>query len=483
MVIMAYRDLHEFIGVLEGAGELKRIGEPVSPVLEIAEISDRVVKRGGPALLFTNVSGYDMPVLTNIFGSRRRVEMALGASLEAVAGRLESLLQVPEPPAGLVDKIRALPRLAELASFFPRVVRRGPCQEVVQEDFSLEDLPVLQCWPRDAGRFITLPLVFTRDPDTGARNVGMYRLQVYDARTTGMHWHCHKDGAAIFSRYRRQQRRMEVAVALGADPVTIYAATAPLPPGMDEMLLAGFLRQEPVELVRCRTVDLEVPAHAEIVLEGYVDPGEDRLEGPFGDHTGFYSPADMYPVFHVTCMTRRREPVYPATVVGRPPMEDAYLGEITERVFLPLIKMQLPEVVDMHLPVEGVFHNLAIVSIRKSYPGQARKVMHALWGMGQMMFTKVIAVVDADVDVRDLAGVRWRVLANMDPQRDLVVTAGPLDALDHAAPVPGYGGHLGIDATRKLPEEGHSRPWPEEITMSEEIIRLVDEKWPRLGLE
>lgn len=480
---MACRDLHEFISMLEGAGELKRITEPVSPVLEIPEISDRLAKRGGPAVLFTNVPGYDMPVLTNMFGSRRRVEMALGDDSAAVTVRLESLLAIPASPAGLVDKIRALPRLAELASFFPKVVRRGPCQEVVPEDFSLEELPVLWCWPGDAGRFITLPLVFTRDPDSGARNLGMYRLQVYDARTTGMHWHGHKDGAANFSRYCRQGRRMEVAVALGADPVTIYAATAPLPPGMDELLLAGFLRREPVELVRCRTVDLEVPAHAEVVLEGYVDPGEERLEGPFGDHTGFYSPADMYPVFHVTCVTRRREPVYPATVVGRPPMEDAYLGEITERVFLPLIKMQLPEVVDMHLPVAGVFHNLAIVSIRKRYPGQARKVMYALWGMGQMMFTKVIAVVDAEVDVHDLADVRWHVLANMDPQRDLVITAGPLDALDHAAPMPGYGGHLGIDATQKLPEEGHSRPWPEEISMSEEIIRRVDEKWPRLGLE
>ncbi|TDA70399.1 MAG: menaquinone biosynthesis decarboxylase [Clostridia bacterium] len=480
---MACRDLHEFMTALEEAGELKRIAEPVSPVLEIAEISHRVVKKGGPALLFTNVSGYGTPVLTNILGNRRRVEMSLGAGPEVVAGRLASLLQLPASPAGLVDKIRALPRLAELASFFPRVVRRGPCQEVVADDFSLEALPVLQCWPRDAGRFITLPLVFTRDPDTGARNVGMYRLQVYDSRTTGMHWHRHKDGAAIFSRYRERQQRMEVAVALGADPVTIYAATAPLPPGMDELLLAGFLRQEPVELVRCRTVDLEVPAHAEIVLEGYVEPGEERLEGPFGDHTGYYSPADMYPVFHVTCLTRRREPVYPATVVGRPPMEDAFLGEITERVFLPLIKMQLPEVVDMHLPAEGVFHNLAVVAIRKSYPGQARKVMHALWGLGQMMFTKVIAVVDADVDVHDLAEVRWRVLANMDPQQDLVVTAGPLDALEHASPVPGYGGHLGIDATRKLPEEGHPRPWPEEITMSAEITRRVNEKWSRLGLE
>lgn len=481
---MAYRDLHEFIAALEAAGELKRIKEPAGPLLEITEITDRVVKKEGPALLFENVPGYNMPVLTNAFGSQCRLEMALGSSLDEIAARLTEILRLPDPASNtLVEKLKILPRLTQLGSFLPKTIRHGPCQEVVEKEFSLDLLPALKCWPEDGGRFITLPLVFTKDPDTGTRNVGMYRLQIFDARTTGMHWHLHKDGAENYRRHRLQGQRMEVAVAIGADPATTYAATAPLPRGVDEMVLAGFLRQQPVEMVRCRTVDLEVPAHAEIVLEGYVDPEETRLEGPFGDHTGYYSPADYYPVFHVTCLTRRKEVVYQATIVGRPPMEDCYLAKATERIFLPLIKWQIPEIVDMNFPLEGVFHNCTIVSINKTYPGQARKVMCALWGLGQMMFTKTVIVVDASVNVQDLSEVRWRVFNNIDPRRDLTIIDGPIDALDHASPTPHYGSKLGIDATKKLPEEGHPRPWPRDIEMDKEIKRLVDEKWPLMGLD
>ncbi|HAP93921.1 MAG TPA: menaquinone biosynthesis decarboxylase [Desulfotomaculum sp.] len=481
---MAYKDLHEFIAVLESAGELRRIREPVSPILEITQITDRVVKKEGPALLFENVSGYDMPVLTNAFGSYHRLQMALGDELDKIAQRLDNLLKMTGMiPTGFIEKLKAIPRLAEFNSFIPKIVRSGSCQEVIKEDFSLESLPVLKCWPGDGGRFITLPIVFTRDPQTGARNAGMYRLQVYDRRTTGMHWHLHKDGAENFRRHKLAQSRMEAAVAIGTDPAVIYAATAPLPHGVDELLFAGFLRREPVELVRCKTVDLEVPAGADIILEGYVDMEELRLEGPFGDHTGYYSLADYYPVFHVTCLTHRRDAVYPATIVGRPPMEDCYLGKATERIFLPLIRWQVPEIVDMNLPLEGVFHNCAIVSIKKTYPGQARKVMYALWGLGQMMFTKMIIVVEHTVNVHDLSEVIWRVFNNIDAGRDLVIVQGPLDALDHSSPNLHYGAKLGIDATRKWPSEGHPRPWPEDISMSEDIVRLVEEKWPRLGLD
>jgi len=478
---LAYADLHAFVNRLEKKGLLKRISIEVDAYLEITEITDRVCKQGGPALLFENVKGYNIPVLTNAFGSLERMQLALEVdSLDTLGQELVKLLQPSELPSTLMDKLKALPKLAQLSSFLPKLVRTGPCKEVIIKDKpSLSELPVLHCWPEDGGPFITLPLVFTRDPETGRRNMGMYRMQVYDHRTTGMHWHIHKDAA---EHYRKNRAKMPVAVALGADPATIYAATAPLPHGIDELLLAGFLRKEPVELVKCETVDLEVPARAEIVLEGYVDPRETRLEGPFGDHTGYYSLADHYPVFHLTCITRRKDPIYPATIVGRPVMEDAFLGKATERIFLPLMRLQLPEIVDINMPPEGVFHNCVIVSIRKSYPGHARKVMCALWGMGLMMLAKLIIVVDAEVDVQNLSEVMWRVFNNIDPRRDVMIVDGPLDALDHASPLPLYGSKMGIDATIKWKEEGHTREWPSDIVMSPEIKKLVDRKWQSLGI-
>ncbi|MDI3281243.1 MAG: menaquinone biosynthesis decarboxylase [Bacillota bacterium] len=479
---MAYKDLREFMARLEAEQELVRVQAEVDAELEITEITDRVSKRGGPALLFENVRGYDVPVLTNAFGSLRRMALALEvSSLDEIARRVEEYLELPFA-IGSGARLKALGRLAAARSFFPRIVSSGPCQEVVMEEPSLDKFPILKCWPLDAGRFITLPLVFTRDPATGRRNAGMYRLQVFDSRTTGMHWHIHKDGAENYREAERRRQRLEVAVAIGTDPATTYAATAPLPRGIDEMVFAGFLRQAPVEMVRCRTVNLEVPAHAEIVLEGYVDPEERRVEGPFGDHTGYYSLADEYPVFHLTCITHRRRPIYPATVVGRPPMEDCFMAKATERIFLPLLKVQLPEIVDLNLPLEGVFHNCAIVSIRKSYPGHAQKVMHALWGLGQMMYTKVIIVVDEDVNVQDLSEVAWKVFNHVDPARDLSIVKGPIETLDHASPLPRYGSKVGIDATRKWPSEGFARPWPEEIKMSQEIVERVTRRWKEYGI-
>jgi len=477
---MAYRDLRDFIRALEAHGELKRIPFEVDPVLEITEFADRAVKQGGPALFFEKPRGSSVPVLINAFASQRRMELALEvSSLDDIAARITELLAL-EAPQGLLGKLKMLPKLAELGSYFPKRVAGGPCKEVIRRhNFSLLEYPILKCWPGDAGRFITLPLVFSRNPETGKRNCGMYRMQVYDDRTTGMHWQTHKQGAEHYRRLaaRGERRRMDVAVALGCDPATIFSAILPLPPDVDEMLFAGFLRREPVEMVPCETCDLEVPAHAEIVLEGYVELGELRREGPFGDHTGFYSLADDYPVFHVTTITQRKDPIYPATIVGPPPMEDYYMGKAIERIFLPLMRLQLPEIRDIAMPAEGVFHNLMLVSIRKSYPGHARKVMHAIWGMGQAMFTKCIVVVDEDVNVQDVREVAWKALNNIDPERDIEFVLGPVDSLDHASRLPNFGSKMGVDATRKWPEEGFTRPWPEVIRMSEEVKRRVDELW------
>src|SRR5437879_11761276 len=393
---MAYRDLREFIRALELNHELKRIPFEVDPILEITEFADRAVKQGGPALLFEKPKGCRTPVLINAFASMRKMELALEVhSVEEVAQRIVEFLGM-RMPEGIIGKLKMLPKLAEMGAFFPKIVSKGACQEVVRtEGFSLFDYPVLQCWPDDGGRFITLPLVFSRNPDTGKRNCGMYRIQIYDERTAGMHWQPHKQGAEHYRRIRQQgPTRVDVAVAIGAGPPTMYSAILPLPPDLDEMMISGFLRQSPVEMVKCQTCDLEVPAHAEIVLEGYVELGELRTEGPFGDHTGFYSLADEYPVFHVTCVTQREEPIYATTIVGPPPMEDYYMGKAVERIFLPLMRLQLPEVRDICMPAEGIFHNLILVSIRKSYPGHARKVMHAIWGLGQAMFSKCIVVVD-----------------------------------------------------------------------------------------
>jgi 4-hydroxy-3-polyprenylbenzoate decarboxylase len=481
---MAYRDLREFIRALEEKGELKRITVEVNPILEITEFADRAVKAGGPALLFEKPKGYGIPVLINAFASMRKMEIALEvASVEEIAARIVEFLEM-RMPEGLMGKLKMLPKLAEMGAFFPRMVSRGACQEVVREDnFSLFDYPVLKCWPEDGGRFITLPLVFSKNPDTGKRNCGMYRMQIFDERTAGMHWQTHKQGAEHYRRLRSHSlTRMDVAVAIGADPATMYSSILPLPPDLDEMMIAGFLRQGPVEMVKCVTCDLEVPANAEIVLEGYVELGELRTEGPFGDHTGFYSLADEYPVFHVTCVTQRQEPIYATTIVGPPVMEDYFMGKAIERIFLPLMRMQLPEVRDIAMPAEGVFHNLILVSMRKSYPGHARKVMHAIWGTGQAMFSKCIVVVDEEVDVQNVREVAWKALNNIDPQRDIEFALGPVDSLDHSSRLPNYGSKMGIDATRKWPTEGFTRPWPGVIEMSPEVKKRVDQLWKKAGL-
>jgi 4-hydroxy-3-polyprenylbenzoate decarboxylase len=567
----AYNDLRDWIAALDRAGELKKIRTEVDPILEITEIADRVSKGaakkygrpGGPALLFENVKGGNgIPVLINQFGSERRMQMALGVDrLDEIAERIRQLLNM-KSPEGFLEKLKMLPMLADMGKFFPKTVPTGPCKEVIKKkDFSLLDFPVLQCWPQDAGRFITLPCVITRDPKTGKRNVGMYRMQIYDATSAGMHWQRQKvaaehyrdmlrrgaaeiensgpqsqnkdrgpqppgsparagvaragvevpsaahenlqagsperagvarsgvdimarsGGGSMLASGDRPSGTMEVAVAIGTEPALTFSAIVPAPPEIEEFIIAGFLRQKPVELVKCETVDLEVPAHAEIVLEGYVKLDELRTEGPFGDHTGFYSLEDEYPVFHVTCITHRKNPIYATTIVGKPPMEDAWMGKAVERIFLPLMKLTLPEIVDVNLPVEGVFHNLMIVSIRKSYPGHARKVMNGIWALGQAMFTKCIVVVDEDVNVQDIGEVVLKVFNNIDPERDIQFTLGPVDSLDHASRLPNFGSKMGIDATRKWPTEGFARPWPDEILMDENTRGLVDKKWKELGIE
>jgi 4-hydroxy-3-polyprenylbenzoate decarboxylase len=478
---MPVRSLADFVRVLRAAGELAVVDAPVDPHLEISEITDRVVKAGGPALLFTNVTGSQFSVLTNQFGSERRMALALGAdSLAGVEGRIRKAIDLSVPDS-LGGKLGKLLSLTSLASAIPRTVAAGPCQDVIDHEPDLRTIPVLTTWPLDGGPFVTLPLVFTKDPVSGMQNVGMYRVQIYDRNTTGMHWQRHKQGRAHAEKWGR---RIPVAVVIGADPAITYAATAPLPPIVDEMALAGFLRGAPIEMVRCQTIDLKVPAHAEFVLEGYVDNEDMRIEGPFGDHTGVYSLADYYPTFHVTCMTRRAAPIYGATVVGKPPMEDAWLGKATERLFLPLLQMVVPEIVDYNLPVEGGFHNLAIIAVRKSYPGQAKKVMNALWGLGHMMMlTRVLLVVDHDVDPADVRGVVWNALNNVDASRDLVVMPGPVDDLDHSGSYLMSLGHkLGIDATRKGADEGYAREWPPEILMDAHTRDRVTARWAEYGI-
>ncbi|HWE84770.1 MAG TPA: UbiD family decarboxylase [Terracidiphilus sp.] len=556
-VDVAYDDLRDWIKALEKAGELKRVTVEVSPELEMTEIADRVAKvgarcqvsgdrtsptdgkyaPGGPALLFENVKGHPgHKVLMNQFGSERRMAMALGVErLDEIANRISGLMNV-KAPEGFLDKLKMLPQLGALASAFPKTVsaKDAACKEVVRkskdnggEGLDLNYFPILKCWPLDGGRFITLPCVCTRNPVTGKRNIGMYRMQVYDGQTTGMHWQRQKVAAEHYREALRaaaaagggmsesaarvammaesaggavmvpdgpgggmpqvslgkmKGSRMEVAVAIGTDPATTFAAIVPAPPEVEEFLIAGFLRGKPVEIVKCETVDLEVPAHAEIVLEGYVELGELRAEGPFGDHTGFYTLQDEYPVFHLTCITHRKDPIYAATIVGKPPMEDAWMGKAVERIFLPAMKMTIPEIVDINLPVEGVFHNLMLVSIKKSYPGQARKVMNAIWSLGQAMFTKCIVVVDEDCDVQDIGEVVLRVTNNIDPERDIQFMLGPVDSLDHSSRLPNYGSKMGIDATRKWKAEGFERPWPAMIEMDGETKARVDAMWGKLGL-
>ncbi len=555
---MAYDDLRDWIKALEKHGELRRIREEVSPELEITEITDRVSKigrsgkrdqgsgirnstppingsyaPGGPALLFENVKGHPgHKVLINQFGSERRMALALGVDrIDEIAERIHGLMNLKPPSGGFLDKLKMLPQLGELANIFPKTVsaKDAPCKEVVRRDnFDLNYFPVLKCWPFDGGRFITLPCVHTRDPKTGKRNIGMYRMQVYDGQTTGMHWQRQKVAAEHYREALRaaalwtgdaagtgsarvammaesaggavtipeqpagaipqlalgnlKGSRLEVAVAIGTDPATTFAAIVPAPPEVEEYLIAGFLRGKPVEIVKCETVDLEVPAHAEIILEGYVELGELRSEGPFGDHTGFYTLPDEYPVFHLTCITHRKDPIYAATTVGKPPMEDAWMGKAVERIFLPAMRMTIPELVDIHLPVEAVFHNLMIVSIKKSYPGHARKVMNAIWSLGQAMFTKCIIVVDEDCDVQDIGEVVLRVANNIDPERDIQFMLGPVDSLDHASRLPNYGSKMGVDATRKWKAEGFERPWPAMIEMDGATKAKVDALWAKLGL-
>src|SRR5258707_13912702 len=481
---MAYNDLREFVRALENAGELKRISLEVDLHLEITEFADRSVKTGGPALLFEKVKGSKFPVLINAFASDRRMQIALGVdSVEEVAGRISEYLHM-RMPEGLINKLKMLPKLAEVGAFFPRIVSDGPCKEVIRKDkFSLFEFPILHCWPLDGGRYITLPLVFSKNPDTGKRNCGMYRMQVYDEKTTGMHWQTHKQGAEHHRRLVKEgKKRMDIAVAIGSDPATMYSAILPLPPDLDEMMIAGFLRSKPVEMVKCETSDLEVPANSEIVLEGYVELGELRREGPFGDHTGFYSLDDDYPVFHIQCITSRKNPIYATTIVGPPPMEDFYMGKAIERIFLPLMRLQLPEIRDICMPAEGIFHNLILASIRKSYPLHARKVMHAIWGLGQAMFSKVVVVVDEEVDVQNVREVAWKALNNIDPERDIQFVMGPVDSLDHASRLVNYGSKMGVDATRKWPGEGFTRPWPDVIEMSPEVKSRVDALWKKSGL-
>ncbi len=552
-IALAYEDLREWIHYLEKHGELKRIHEEVSAELEITEITDRVSKfgahgaatsrantkgkysPGGPALLFENVKGHPgQKVFINQFGSERRMAMALGVErLDEIAERIQGLMNL-KAPEGLFDKLKMLPQLGALTSAFPKTVQAkdAPCKEVVLRDgFDLNSFPILKCWPYDGGRFITLPCVHTRNPLTGKRNIGMYRMQVFDGRTTGMHWQRQKVAAEHYREVLRSAAeaaaaanpaasagvarvaamaesaggtvaipdgpigglpqvavghlkgtRLEVAVAIGTDPATTFSAIVPAPPEVEEFMIAGFLRGKPVEIVKCETVDLEVPANAEIILEGYVELGELRTEGPFGDHTGFYTMTDEYPVFHLTCITHRKSPIYAATIVGKPPMEDAWMGKAVERIFLPAMKMTIPEIVDVHLPVEGVFHNLMLVSIKKSYPGQARKVMNAIWSLGQAMFTKCIVVVDEDCDVQDVGEVVLRVANNIDPERDIQFTLGPVDSLDHASRLPNFGSKMGIDATRKWKAEGFDRPWPAMIEMDRATKAKVDAIWAKLGL-
>jgi 4-hydroxy-3-polyprenylbenzoate decarboxylase len=550
---VAYDDLRDWIKTLEKAGELKRISAEVSPDLEITEITDRLAKigsgshahgdlktkgnyaAGGPALLFENIKGHPgHKVFIHQFGSERRMAMALGVDdLDEIAGRITGLLNL-KAPEGFLDKLKMLPQLGALTSAFPKTVsnKEARCKEVIlREGFDLTQFPILKCWPHDGGPFITLPCVHTKDPKTGKRNIGMYRMQVFDGQTTGMHWQRQKVAAEHYREALRMAAveastadgtfsekvarvavmaesaggsvaipdgpigglpqvtlgklkgsRMEVAVAIGTDPATTFAAIVPAPPEVEEFMIAGFLRGKPVEIVQCETVDLQVPAHAEIVLEGYVELGELRTEGPFGDHTGFYTMTDEYPVFHLTCITHRKDPIYAATIVGKPPMEDAWMGKAVERIFLPAMRMQIPEIVDIHLPVEGVFHNLMLVSIRKSYAGQARKVMNAIWSLGQAMFTKIIVVVDEDCDVQNVGEVTLRVANNIDPERDIQFTLGPVDSLDHASRLPNYGSKMGIDATRKWKAEGFERPWPAMIEMDSKTKARVDAIWERLGL-
>ncbi len=476
--------LQELVSLFEREKELIRIKEEVSTELEITAITQEVVRAEGPALFFEKVRGHKIPVITNLFGSFRRINMAFGVeSIEELVKRVEEFIEFKQVE-GFLGKLRLLPKLWQAKNLFPKKVEKAPCQEIIfkGEEIDLHKLPILKCWPKDAGPFITLPCVITKDPETGVRNIGMYRMQVFDKRATGMHWQMHKVGAKHYRKAEAMGKRLPVAVAIGPEPSVIYAAIAPLPEDIDELLLAGFLKGAPIEVVPCLTVPLEVPAQSQIVLEGYVEPYERKMEGPFGDHTGFYTPQEPYPVFNITCITMRKDALYPATIVGKPPQEDCYLGKLTERLFLPFIKKILPEVVDINLPWEGVFHNLAFVSIEKRFPGHAFKVAHALWGLGQLMFTKIIVVFDKEVNIQDLKEALFYLCANVDPARDIQIVKGPIDVLDHASSEVGFGGKMCIDATKKWKEEGYQREWPEPTDLPPEIKEKAKKLLRKLNL-
>jgi len=479
---MRFDDIRQFIDFLDHKGDLRRISEKVSPEFEITEIVDRVVKKQGPALLFENVEGYDVPILINVFGSHQRMAWALGVNnINEITNRVRSLLNLVEgPPDGLINKINLLKNLFGIARTKPNIINKAPCQEVVyldsNADFNI--LPALKCWPLDAGKYITLPLVITKDVITGRRNVGTYRMQIFDSLTAGMHWQTHKVGSHHYRQAEENKlNKIEVAVSIGADPTTVWTGSLPIPPNMDEIVVSGILREKSVDMVKCKTIDLEVPACSEYVLEGYIIPGELRKEGPFGDHTGYYSPEDEYPVFHLTAITHRKNPIYLTTIVGRPPSEDYYMGSASTKILFPALQMTLPEIVDINMPAEGVFHNILIVSIKKSYPGHARKVMYALWGLGLLMLTKTIIVVDSYVNIHDMSELAWRVATNINPSTDLVIVEGPADDLEHATITPKYGSKIGIDATTKGKIDGRTREWPDEIIMQETIRDLVTKKW------
>jgi 4-hydroxy-3-polyprenylbenzoate decarboxylase len=479
-----YQDLNGFLTALERAGELRRVTAPVDPSLEISEITQRVVRQQGPALLFERPTRGNMPVAINLFGTDRRMCLALGVTrLDEIGDRIGSLVK-PELPVGWSGIREGFGKLLQLKNVPPKRVRSAPCQEVVHkgDEVNLDRLPGLQTWPGDGGVFHNYGLTHTRHPETGKRNLGLYRLQQHSRNTLGMHWQIHKDSNAHHAVAERLGQRLPVAIAFGADPVVSYAASAPLPPDIDEYLFAGFLRGERVEMAECLTVPLQVPAHAQVVLEGHVEPGERHPEGPFGDHTGFYTPVEQFPVLHVECVTMRRKPIYHSIITSKPPQEDGPIGKATERIFLPLLRMMVPDIVDYDMPEPGVFHNCVIVSIRKRYPKHAQKVMHALWGAGLMSLVKLIVVVDEDCDVHDYNEVAWRAFGNVDYSRDMLLTEGPVDHLDHASYQQFFGGKIGIDATRKLPGEGYTRGWPEEAVMSPEVVARVDRRWKEYGL-
>ncbi len=481
-------DLPSFIKLLEETDNLTRIKVEVDPFLEITEITKRVTRSYGPALLFENIKGFKIPVLINTYGSFERLNLAFNVKhMDEIGAKITNLMNLikEKPPAGIIPKLKALAKLKEVSKISPKRVKNAPCQEVILEgdQANLDLLPIITCWPEDAGPYITLPMVITKNPDNGIRNIGLYRLQKRDNKTLSMHWQLHKGGAEHFNLAKAANQKIPVAIAIGADPITIYAASAPLPPDFDEYIFSCFIRNEQLEIVETIQGGLEVPAHSEIVLEGYVDPNEPlQIEGPFGDHTGFYSLQDKYPVFHLERITMKKHPVYITTVVGVPPQEDYFLGYATERIFLPLMRLTLPEIIDYHMPPEGVFHNLVFVSIKKKFPGHARKVVNGLFGLGLMMLAKIIVIVDEDVNVQNAKEVWWITLNNIDPQRDIFFTEGPMDALDHSSRNFAYGSKMGIDATTKWADEGFTRSWPNKIVMSQETIELVSKKWQSYGI-